>query len=82
VPPGTTVEAPLQLVSLPATQIASATVTGPWGADSNARWSAFLKSVIEQGYIPAGPPMEIWSGGGADKKPQSTEMRIAVTKAN
>jgi outer membrane lipoprotein-sorting protein len=82
VPQGTTVEAPLHLVSLPATQAASVTVTGPWGKDSSTRWSAFLKSVVEQGYIPAGPPMEIWSGGGADKKPQSTEMRIAVTKPN
>jgi outer membrane lipoprotein-sorting protein len=82
VPEGTTVEAPLQLVSLPAAQVASATVTGPWGADSSTRWSAFLKSVVEQGYVPAGPPMEIWSGGDADAKPQSTEMRIAVTKPN
>ena len=81
VPQGTTAEAPLQVVSVAAAQVASATVTGPWGADSITRWSAFIRSVIEQGYAPAGPPMEIWSGGGADAKPPSTEMRMAVTKA-
>jgi outer membrane lipoprotein-sorting protein len=81
VPPGAKVDPPFQLVTLPATQIASVVVDGAWGADSSARWSAFFKSVIEQGYIPAGPPMEIWSGEDAKVQTQSTEMRIPVTKA-
>jgi outer membrane lipoprotein-sorting protein len=82
VPQGTSVEAPLQLVSLPSTLVASVVVNEPWGTDSTGRWSAFLKSVVEQGYLPAGPPMEIWSGEDAKVQTQSTEMRIAVTKAN
>ncbi len=82
VPPGTRVEAPFRFVSEPATLVASVVVNGPWGTESTGRWSAFLKSVVEQGYFPAGPPMEIWSGDDAKVKSQSTEMRIAVTKAN
>jgi hypothetical protein len=82
VPTGTTVEAPFQIVSIPAAPVASVVVDGAWGANSSARWSAFFKSFIEQGYIPAGPPMEIWSGDDAKVQTQSTEMRIAVTKAN
>jgi hypothetical protein len=81
VQPGTRVEAPFQLVSLPAAPAASVVVKGPWGADSDARWGAFLKSVVEQGYAPAGPPMEIWSGDDGKVHTQSTEMRIAVSKA-
>ena len=81
VPLATHVEAPFQLVSVPAAKIASVVVNGPWGPDSTGRWSAFLKSVVEQGYLPAGPPMEIWSGDDAKVQTQSTEMQIAVTKA-
>jgi len=81
VPPGTKVELPFQLVTMPATQVASVVVKGRWGNDSTTRWAAFLKSAIEQGYAPAGPPMEIWSGEDANVQTQSTEMRIPVTKA-
>jgi len=81
VPLGTSVETPFEIVSMPAAQVASVVVNGAWGADSGARWGAFLKSVVEQGYIPAGPPMEIWSGEDANAQTQSTEMQIAVTKA-
>jgi hypothetical protein len=81
VPPGTSAAAPFKLISLPATLTASAGVNGGWGQDSSARWAAFLKSVVEQGYLPAGPPMEIWSGDDAQPAHQSTEMRIPVTKA-
>jgi effector-binding domain-containing protein len=84
VPPGTQAEAPFQVVSLPAGLAASVVLNGPWGknSDSNRRWGAFLKSVIEQGYQPAGPAMEIWSGEDARESTQSTEMRMPVTKAN
>ena len=82
VPPGTHVDAPFQFASLPSTLVASVVVKGPWGPDSGGRWSAFLKSVVEQGYLPAGPPMEIWSGDDGKVQTQSTEMRIAVAKAN
>jgi hypothetical protein len=81
VPPGTRVEAPFQLISLPRALTASAVVNGAWAKDSNPRWAAFLKSVVEQGYLPAGPPMEIWTGDDAQPARQSTEMRIPVAKA-
>jgi outer membrane lipoprotein-sorting protein len=81
VQPGTQVEAPFQVVSLPAGLTASVVVNGPWGKDTEVRWGSFLKSVVEQGYVPAGPTMEIWSGD-AGQGAQSTEMRIPVTKAN
>lgn len=82
VPPGTKVEAPFQLVSLPAGLAASVVVNGPWAKDSNPRWAAFLKSVMERGYLPAGPAMEIWSGENGKPDTQSTEMRMPVAKAN
>jgi effector-binding domain-containing protein len=82
VPPGTQAEAPFQVVSLPPGLAASVVVNGPWAKDSDGRWGAFLKSVIEQGYQPAGPAMEIWSGEDARESTQSTEMRMPVTKAN
>jgi effector-binding domain-containing protein len=84
VPPGTQAEAPFQVVSLPAGLAASVVVRRPWGngSDSSGRWGAFLKSVMEQGYLPAGPAMEIWSGEDAREWTQSTEMRMPVTKAN
>jgi hypothetical protein len=80
VPSGTrVVKAPFQTVTLPATTVASATVPGAWGQDSGSRWATFLKWVVEHGYVPAGPPMEFWSG---EARTQSTEMRLAVRKAN
>jgi effector-binding domain-containing protein len=82
VPTGTQAEAPFQLISLPAGLAASVVVNGPWGKDSDGRWGAFLKSVMEQGYLPAGPAMEIWSGEDAKESTQSTEMRMPVTRAN
>lgn len=82
VPPGAHVEPPFVLISLPASLTASAVVTGPWGGDSDRRWEAFLKSVIEQGYQPTGPAIEIWSGENARERTQSTEMRLPVAKAN
>jgi len=81
VQPETHVEAPLQLVSVPAALTASVVVNGPWGRDTDARWGSFLKSVLDQGYVPAGPTMEIWSGD-AGQGTQSTEMRVPVTAAN
>jgi len=82
VPSGTRVKPPCETVTLPATTVASAIVPGPWGQDSDSRWAAFLKWVIEHGYVPAGPPMEFWSGEDAKPSTQSTEMRLAVRKAN
>jgi effector-binding domain-containing protein len=79
---GIQVKAPYQLISLPAGLAASAVVKGPWGKDSDAHWGAFVKSVIEQGYLPTGPAMEIWSGGDAKQGTPSTEMRMPVAKAN
>jgi effector-binding domain-containing protein len=81
VQPGTEVEPPFEVVTLPGGLTASAVVDGPWGKDTEARWGSFLKSVLEQGYAPTGPAMEIWSSG-AGPGTQSTEMRIAVAKAN
>jgi len=81
VPPGTQAEAPFQAVSMPAGLAASVVVKGPWAKDSGSRWSAFLKSVIEQGYLPDGPAMEIWTSEDGKPATQSTEMRIPVAKA-
>jgi len=81
VPPGTEVEAPLQVVNEPAALTASAAVAGQWGEGSEARWSAFLKATIEQGYVPTGPPVEVWTGEEGKPETQSTEMRMAVRKA-
>jgi len=81
VPLGTQAEAPLIVVTLPAGLNASAVVSGTWGQDTEARWGAFLKSVVDQGYALAGPAVEIWSGEDGKPETQSTEMRIAVTKA-
>jgi hypothetical protein len=80
VPPGTQAEAPLIVVTLPAGLNASAVVSGAWVKDAEARWGAFLKSVVDQGYVPAGPAVEIWSGEDGKPETQSTEMRIPVTK--
>jgi hypothetical protein len=81
VPPGTQVAAPFQVVSSSVGLAASVVVKGPWAKDSDQRWSAFLKSVVEQGYLPAGPSMELWSGEDGQPGTQSTEMRILVAKA-
>jgi hypothetical protein len=80
VPPGTEVEAPFKPIALPGTLTASAVVNGGWGQGSDPRWAAFLRSVVEQGYAPAGPAMEIWSGEDAQPGSQSTEMRMPVTQ--
>ena len=80
VPPGVGVDDPFQMVSSPAALTASAVVKGAWGQDSGPRWTAFLKAVVEQGYVPAGPPMEIWSGEDGKVVTQSTEMRMPVAK--
>jgi hypothetical protein len=82
VPPGTRVESPFQLVSLPEALVASAVVNGPWGKAAENQWGAFVISLVEQGYAAAGPLMEIWSGEDAQPSTQSTELRIPVTKAN
>ena len=82
VPAGTHVEAPFRFETLPPALVAIVVVNGPWGKDSDARWGAFLKSVVEQGYVPVGQPMEKWTGEDGKVQTQSTEMSIAVTKAN
>ncbi|MGO8669971.1 MAG: hypothetical protein ACLQVD_01160 [Capsulimonadaceae bacterium] len=79
VPPGTRVEAPFETVTLPATSIASAVVTGPWGSGSGSRWSSLLNWIIAQRYVIAGSPIEFWSGDDAHPQSQTTEMRIAVS---
>ena len=81
VPPGTRVQAPFELVTLHATPVASLVVSGPWGQGSTSRWASLFRWVVEHGYVPAGPPMEIWSGEDGQPQTQSTEMRIAVAKA-
>jgi predicted transcriptional regulator YdeE len=80
VPPGTHAEAPFELVSVPAGLAASVVVNGPWEYNFYGRWAAFLTSVAAQGYVPAGPPMEIWSGDDAQPGSQSSELRILVKK--
>jgi hypothetical protein len=82
VPPGTHVEAPFQLVSLPEALVASAMVNGPWGKAAENQWGAFVISLVEQGYAAAGPLMEIWSGQDAQPSTQSTELRIPVKNRN
>jgi outer membrane lipoprotein-sorting protein len=82
VPAGTRAEAPFATITMPATLVASAEVKGSWGQHSQERWAAFFKNVIEQGYVPAGPATEIWSGDEGRADSQSTEMRMAVRKAD
>lgn len=82
VPPGTRVEPPFQLVSLPEALVATAVVNGPWGKAAENQWGAFVISVVKQGYAVAGPLVETWSGEDAQPSTQSTELRIPVTKAN
>jgi hypothetical protein len=88
VPPGTRIEAPFEIITLPNTSVASVVVTGPWGQefdspwghDPGSRWATFVMWIGRQGYAPAGPPMEFWSGDNAHPQAQTTEMRIAVTR--
>jgi effector-binding domain-containing protein len=75
-------DSPFELRALPAELAARKVFSGPWGQDSEVHWAAFLRWIVEQGYVPVGPPMEIWTGNDAQPRTQSTEMRIAVTKAN
>ncbi len=89
VPPGTRIEAPFEIITLPETSVASVVVTGPWGQefdspwghDPGSRWATFVMWIGRQGYALAGPPMEFWSGDNAHPQAQTTEMRIAVTRA-
>jgi outer membrane lipoprotein-sorting protein/effector-binding domain-containing protein len=81
VPAGTRAESPFEAVTLPAGQVASLVVIGPWGRDSAARWSWLLGWVAEQGYVAAGSPTEVWSGDDRSPDAQVTEMRIAVAPA-
>jgi effector-binding domain-containing protein len=81
VPPGTSAEPPFELTTLPAGPAASVVVTGPWGQDSAARWSRFLAWLVEHGYVPVGPPTEVWSGDETRPASQVTEMRISVARA-
>jgi hypothetical protein len=88
VPPGTRMDAPFEILSLPETTMASVVVTGPWGQefdsplgrDPGSRWGTLIRWLAEHGYKLAGPPMEFWSGDDAHPQAQTTEMRIAVTK--
>jgi effector-binding domain-containing protein len=82
VPSGTRVKMPFQTVTVAAATVASAIVPGAWGRDSESRWAVFLKWVVEHGYVPTGPPMELWSGDELKPQTQSTEMRLAVRRAN
>jgi effector-binding domain-containing protein len=72
------VDAPFQLVRLPGGLTATAVVKGSWGANSEARWNRFYQSIVDQGYLLAGPATEIWTGG---ESAPVTEMRVAVTRA-
>jgi hypothetical protein len=80
VPPGTRVEAPFEFVSMPATVVVSAVANGPWGQDSGTRWATLLRWVVERGYVPVGSPLEFWTGEDAERRTQSTEMRIAISR--
>jgi hypothetical protein len=80
VPPGASTEPPFELVTLPAEPVASLVVHGPWGRDSAGRWSQLLSWLGEHGYVAAGPPTEVWTGGAAHPELQVTEMRIAVAR--
>jgi len=88
VPPGTHIDSPSEILSLPETTMASVVVTGPWGQefdspwgrDPGSRWATFVTWIGRQGYKPTGPPMEFWSGDESHPQAQTTEMRIAVTR--
>ncbi len=78
---GMDLEPPSEVRKIPETLVAVADIVGPWGGDSSGRWGAFLGSVIEQGYAPAGPAQETWLGVEGTGDEPRTEMKIAVTKA-
>ncbi|RPJ55420.1 MAG: hypothetical protein EHM23_26295 [Acidobacteria bacterium] len=81
VPAGVTAQAPFEVRHIPETLVAEADIVGPWGGDSSRRWGAFLRSVLEQGYAPAGPAQESWLGAEGTGAEQRTQMKVAVTKA-
>ena len=81
VPAGTSVDPPLEAITLPGGPVASVVVNGPWGQHSAARWSRLLVWLREHGYFPSGPPTEVWSGDETHPDAQVTEMRIAVAPA-
>jgi outer membrane lipoprotein-sorting protein len=90
VPGGTPAEKPFRRDDIPASSTASVVVKGPWGEDFNttwghdpgSRWASFVMWIGRQGYVPVGPPIEIWSGADTKPSSQSTEMRIAVVRKN
>jgi hypothetical protein len=90
VPSGTHAEKPFQSDDIPASSVASVVVRGPWGQDSStswgrdpgSRWASFVMWISRQGYVPVGPPTEIWSGMETQPSSQTTEMRIAVARKN
>jgi outer membrane lipoprotein-sorting protein len=90
VPSGARAEKPFQRDDIPASSVASVVVRGPWGQDTStswghdpgSRWASFVMWIGRQGYMPVGPPTEIWSGTETQPSSQSTEMRIAVVRKN
>ncbi len=90
VPLSTPVEKPFRQDNIPASLVASVVVTGAWGQDFNtawghdpgSRWASFVMWIGRQGYVPVGPPTEIWSGSQTEPLSQTTEMRIAVARKN
>ncbi|RPI19677.1 MAG: AraC family transcriptional regulator [Acidobacteria bacterium] len=81
VPAGVTARAPFEVRNMPRTLVAEADVVGPWGGEPSRRWGAFLRSILEQGYAPAGPAQESWLGAEGTGAEQRTHMKIAVIKA-
>ena len=90
VPLGTSIGKPLRQDNIPSSLVASVVVKGAWGQnfdsgwghDPGSRWASFIMWIGRQGYVPVGPPTEIWSGAETQPSNQSTEMRIAVARKN
>jgi hypothetical protein len=90
VPIGTPIEKPFRQDNIPSSLVASVVVKGAWGQDFNtgwghdpgSRWASFIMWIGRQGYMPVGPPTEIWSGAETQPSGQSTEMRIAIARKN
>jgi hypothetical protein len=90
VPLGTPIEKPFRQDNIPSSLVASVVVKGAWGQDFNtgwghdpgSRWASFIMWIGRQGYMPVGPPTEIWSGAETQPSGQSTEMRIAIARKN
>jgi outer membrane lipoprotein-sorting protein len=88
VPSDTLADEPFRRDDIPASPVASVMVKGPWGQgfsttwghDPGSRWASFVMWIGRQGYVPVGPPTEIWSGVETQPSSQSTEMRIAVAR--